>query len=399
MKIGFVDYSHEERNRILATLKLLEEHMALDELGVGVVRDAYADKLFPGISTLQTRAKYFVLIPYIFSSAKKQVEKGKIRSGQEFLQWVNEAEDRLVATLKANCPPGENGIIGINAFRRKRSVKIKPSTIYWSGLRTFGIFRGNCNLFAACKVAYETTKRKIEMENQCDGESYDDPTAKDQGSSLFLPIKLEYDYEKEASMDLTQKEAEYLKNCIQTSPATSDSLLAFFVKEQTMKQPDVADFQSIPADQLPESIRRVYFLAKEFSDFIYGAHLRYNVIFSEYNDENMNAKFNEWREEFLSKPFKLKPILDGVVSYSSPLRSFCEEFLDAVRKNDRDAVDNLIVQREIQVKGPRSKLRKPSEYCYNRDNPVHFYKLDFRFDRAIRIVRDIRAGLGGERNV
>lgn len=30
MKIGFIDYSREERNRILSTLRMLEEKTALD---------------------------------------------------------------------------------------------------------------------------------------------------------------------------------------------------------------------------------------------------------------------------------------------------------------------------------------------------------------------------------
>ncbi len=72
MQIGFIDFSKEERNKILATLKLLGTQTALDELGIGVIRDAYADILFPGISTIQTSAKYFVLIPYLFNRAGKQ---------------------------------------------------------------------------------------------------------------------------------------------------------------------------------------------------------------------------------------------------------------------------------------------------------------------------------------
>lgn len=69
MQIGFIDFSKEERNKILATLKMLDTPTALDELGIGVIRDAYADILFPGISTIQTRAKYFVLMPYLFDKA------------------------------------------------------------------------------------------------------------------------------------------------------------------------------------------------------------------------------------------------------------------------------------------------------------------------------------------
>ena len=40
MEIGFIDYSHDERNRILSTLKMLGDQNALDELGIGVIRDA-----------------------------------------------------------------------------------------------------------------------------------------------------------------------------------------------------------------------------------------------------------------------------------------------------------------------------------------------------------------------
>jgi len=44
-------------------LDLLAEKGVVDELGIGVIRDAFADLLFPGISTIQTRAKYFLIVP------------------------------------------------------------------------------------------------------------------------------------------------------------------------------------------------------------------------------------------------------------------------------------------------------------------------------------------------
>ncbi len=270
MKIGFIDYSHEERNKILSTLKKLGDQTALDELGIGVVRDAYADILFPGISTLQTRAKYLVLVPYLFQSAKAQAEKGKIHSGRELLQWINEAEDRLAATLTNNCPPSEVGIVGSNAYRNKRSVKVKPSAIYWTALRTFGIFRGeNMYLSAACKLLYAAARRRAETANQTGDDSFDDPTAKDQGSALFLPIVPDYDYEKNATMDLTEKEAQFLYECILRSPFSSGSLLAFFIKNKMVCD----DFKSVPVDLLPDELRRDYRLAKDFSRFIYGAHI------------------------------------------------------------------------------------------------------------------------------
>ena len=395
MQIGFVDYSHEERNRILSTLKLLGDQTALDELGIGVVRDAYADLLFPGISTLQTRAKYFVLIPYLFQSAKELAEKGKIRSAQEMLQWINEGEDRLAASLTNNCPPGEVGIIGSNAYRSKRSVKVKPSTIYWSGLRTFGILRGNgLSISAACKHTFSSARRRAEAEIKSDGESFDDPTAADLGNTLFLPLHPDYDYMKDAFIDLTSKEAVFLSECIQRSPLTSGSLLAFFVKNRMICE----DFLSAPEDLLPDSLRRDYNLARDFSRFIYGAHIRYNVIYSDYKDDTVASEFTDWREAFLAEVFDLEPVLERV-SCGSSLAAFCRAFLDAVVQNDTAAMDDLIVRREIQVKGPRAKLHKPEEYRYDPNHPVHLYRLDFRFGRASVIIRDILEGLEEADNV
>jgi hypothetical protein len=36
MQLGWIDFSRSERNKIIQTLKMLEESTALDELGIGV---------------------------------------------------------------------------------------------------------------------------------------------------------------------------------------------------------------------------------------------------------------------------------------------------------------------------------------------------------------------------
>ena len=51
MELGWIDFSREERNKVMATLDLLSTTTALDELGIGTLRDRYADILFPGISS------------------------------------------------------------------------------------------------------------------------------------------------------------------------------------------------------------------------------------------------------------------------------------------------------------------------------------------------------------
>ena len=387
VQIGFIDFSKEERNKILATLKLLGTQTALDELGIGVIRDGYADILFPGISTIQTRAKYFVLIPYLFQKAAKL----NLQSGAQVRKWLTAAEDKLVQTLVDNSDDSENGIIGKRALGQKRTVKMRPSGIYWNGLRTFEILRGTgVSLSAACSVIAASSKMKAELTVVTDGETFDDRDAASYDSILFSPILPENDFEKEAAILLTKKEAEFLAYKISQSTLTKNTLLDFLIKNKL----DCNSFDDIPEDILQKALRKDYRLARDFSDFIIGAHIRYNVIFSEYQDDEMEDEWNQWRNTFIVHDFSLDDILSRI-SCNDLTERFCREFLTLVYQNDVNAIDELIVHREKQIKGDRAKLRKPTEYRYNYDRPIHFYRLDFRFGTAKTIIHDIIKGLEG----
>ena len=385
MEIGFVDFSKEERNKVLLTLRLLGTPTALDELGIGVIRDAFADILFPGISTLQTRAKYFVLIPYLFEKAAHQ----KLSSGRELYRWLVASEDKMVETLVKNSESGETGIIGREALKQNRTVKLKPSSIYWGGLRTFEIVRNpKITLAAACNVAWARRQKKREIKPVTEEDSYDDPTAGHGHAVLFSPLVPDKDFEKNASIVLTRKEAEFLTLKITSALRSKDTLLAFLIKHRL----NFDSFHEIEVDLLPSDIKQDYLLAKGFSDFIYGAHLRYNVIFSNYQDENMLERFIDWRTEFIRRDFNLQAIL-GRISCNYAAAKFCIDFLSTVYQNDFKNMDELIISREIEVKGDRSKLLKPEEYRYDPARPAHYYKLDFRFGTAKTIIADIIKGL------
>ena len=65
MQLGWIDFSKEDRDKVHDVMNLLQEQGAVDELGIGLVRDAFANYFFPGTSTVQTRAKYFLIVPYL----------------------------------------------------------------------------------------------------------------------------------------------------------------------------------------------------------------------------------------------------------------------------------------------------------------------------------------------
>lgn len=61
--IGWLDQSEEQQRKMREVIALFAEPGTVDELGIGVVRDAFSDLLFPGLSTVQTRIRYFLFVP------------------------------------------------------------------------------------------------------------------------------------------------------------------------------------------------------------------------------------------------------------------------------------------------------------------------------------------------
>jgi hypothetical protein len=86
-------------------VNLFREKGTLDELGIGVIRDGFADQFFPGTSTLQTRARYLLFIPWVFL----QLEQERVPSAQ-FDRRARHAQADLVQALLAGRE--SEGVIG-----------------------------------------------------------------------------------------------------------------------------------------------------------------------------------------------------------------------------------------------------------------------------------------------
>jgi hypothetical protein len=131
---AWLDYSEAERRRMNGVIGLFRDQGILDELGLGSVRDAFADLFYPGTSTIQTRARYLLFIPWIYL----RIEKERIPSSQ-VAKRARADQIKLVFALERG---GEkSGVIGIDA--REHFLRL-PHSIYWNGLLLYGVrqFRG-----------------------------------------------------------------------------------------------------------------------------------------------------------------------------------------------------------------------------------------------------------------
>src|SRR5579864_3347939 len=135
----WLDYSERERRKMLDVVDLFREHDTRDELCIGSVRDAFADMLFPGTSTIMTRARYFLLVPWTY----QKLEKQRVSSA-EIAAKARRAELNLVQPIEDS--EDNDGNIGNLA---KTTLKRLPSSVYWQGLAVWGI-----RSFAGAQVQY-----------------------------------------------------------------------------------------------------------------------------------------------------------------------------------------------------------------------------------------------------
>jgi hypothetical protein len=127
-QITWLDFSEKERKKMIEVVQLFREQDTRDELGIASIRDTLAELLFPGTGTLQTRARYFLFVPWHFERRETKHYFGT--KARELLQideiWLM---DSLISKK-------EDGVIGQIS---RASLHRFPSSIYWNGLRTWAI--------------------------------------------------------------------------------------------------------------------------------------------------------------------------------------------------------------------------------------------------------------------
>src|SRR5262245_6290078 len=157
----WLDYSEQQRRQMLDVIDLFREQETRDELGIGAVRDAFADMLFPGTSTIQTRARYFLFVPWIY----RQLEAKRTPSDQVRLK-ARKLEVTLIYALLDS--EDTAGLLGKQA---KETLQRLPSNVYWQGLRILGLcfYQGSQDQYHRSLDSYYRSVDRAEREKS--GES------------------------------------------------------------------------------------------------------------------------------------------------------------------------------------------------------------------------------------
>lgn len=426
MQVGWIDFSPEERSRTLTVLSSLSEPGSVDELGVGIVRDAMAERLFPGTSTLLTKARYFFLVPYL----SRYLEEGFDDSRQDPRALRSRFRDLEQSCAKGlrNCERAhgrsDEGIIGRVALASGKWVTRGPGEIYWASLRTLGFMRQGAPDSYQAQFAYladARTRDRRYRNDQAEGDG-DDGLSDDRlalGSMWNLPRGSYRDWREawerwgsEASIALTQEEAAFLRNRIVSS--RPGSLYALILTDDGLRSIAIAStygeggttgdssFHEFLSHGLPRiqglspELARTCAIADGFSELVLGCRIAYNMQLGGLEESGAS----EW-DDFAPRASEVARgvDLDGVGQELGlawhpgfqTLRAFLLRSAACMESGDLEGLKELVRRREAAIKGARRKIgaKNAGDFAWRGG-----HRLPYRFANAMAIVREIEEAGG-----
>ena len=402
MHIGFVNFNTDEKKRVAKMMQLLQESEAIEELGIGRVRDHFSNTLFPGTSTLQHHAKYFVVMPSLYYHTA--FKSRKFQNIAEVSRYIREAEIQITRQL-AKWDNGivrttETGITGINTLKDAlndytKYVKYDPTYIYGSGLAKYGIIPDT----GVERLILELNKKHFEDPHSNHSLKSDNPT-EDSGDltgemQLIKTCGETYDFfnGKEMDIRLSEKEAAFLKDRILTS--CEGTMLAYLIDSKYKIPGDIGyfDLDGILVDLNPY-VFDIYQKSVLLSKLIHLLDWRFNYTYYASFD---NDDYKSCEEEYSTLLAKYKDdlynrkaytaLFDYIRSIDQKFTDFCEGCYNAIIAGDHKLVDQLVKTRERHVKRERSKIGNIAYRDQKRINP---YPNTFRWETVRTMVNEIR---------
>ncbi|RKH68027.1 hypothetical protein D7W81_13050 [Corallococcus aberystwythensis] len=385
---------------MLEAVDRFKETDTRDELGLGAIRDTFADLLFPGTSTIQTRARYFLFVPWMYRQLhEKSVTKDKVaaRARKEEIHLRD-------ALLESADTAGVLGKVAGAALKRL------PSNVYWQGLGAWKI-----RLYPGSQQEYH---RYFEfLHTAADGARDDDGESLDGGRVVpwhaYLPPAPDT-FPEGADFELRPDEARYLAERICFS--ARQSLLAFLVlRGKTVEAP--YPWAHPQRAEFPAHIQDILHHSQLLAESMHGAALLYNLMLAEElpAGPRRDERTTTFREELETWVTELRARSDALSHWkrsefwllvqqrthvSGATHRFVEQWQEYApwqsvhRATDDVSVRRLLRDRERQLKGARARLGNPRALeLWNGASGVD--RISYRWHSAARILMDIHAGLGG----
>lgn len=397
--LTWLDLTASDRDRMRRVIDLFSEQGTLDEMGLGSLRDALSDALFPGTSYIQTRLRYLLFIPWIYQRLEQ-----RMADGRNVAPEARRSELELIPRLERS--PDTEGIIGVVA---RGSLVRLPSSVYWSALSRWGIFEHQQSQgWYHANFAALTDHKDVARA--------DDPGVvwnRQPNWHPRLPAP-PASFPREASFALTGEEADFLRGRL--AERCAGTLLAWLALHGS-EMPAESVWDDPDGLNAPAEIRSTLELARRFSLHVDGIPLLYNLVLAEHRQgtfgtdetdtiDEYRAQLVEWADREANESRYQHDHLWALmarhgVRLPSPQRLFVEHWSQRIAElypgaviND-DQLRRLVRDRELHLKGARARLANPNRLLDWRPG-TGVGRMDFRWVRVRQLLIDLHRGLAND---
>ncbi len=369
-------YSAREQQRAQELASLLSERETRDELGLGSIRDAISDRLFPGTSTIQSRARYFLFLPFIF----QELERKTGGRSQQNADW---AERKLIEHLRQS--DDLRGLVGT----RSHLVLRLPSSIYWAGLGVLGIRRSQGPLSLYCRWLDDPERRRHQVRDD------DHDLIAGATTTWWDRVPAVPDgFPEGTSFALTSEEAQYLADRAVAATPYPTMLGQLWAAGTTIDDVEFP-WDHPEAGAMPSTVREDLAVAEHFSLIAHGAALLYNqlIAMARRNDDRADVYrglVDGWQEQHFVAvtTFDLERVWRLTHSSRPRAREFVRQWQQIVSQADGPLSANVTAQtfvrsREIRVKGElRSRIANPFRVEWSGASGAS--RMDYRWSVAVK---------------
>ena len=400
--LSWLDSSEHERRTVLQIVSALNEPGTLDELGIGGIRDTFSDELFPGTSTIQTRARYFLFIPWIMQMVEA-------RSTLNHANYARRLQLQLRnALVKSHA--SEPGVIGRQAGA---ALQRWPDDIYWLGMYRWGIrkYPGSIpSYFESLRRPSPWILAGGAVEEPVEGRR-DEASERAAGNWANLPERPR-DFPQEASFTLSQEEGEYLRERVELSH--SQSYLAHILRHSSVGELNSGKlpWDHPVAENAPASARAWLKDAQLFSLVHTGGVLLFDLLLAELmNDEVRKSEYSDrlasWSVDIAAVGPELhrwdRASMWDRLHQANPglrprTREFADRWFELVLVMEKGPIQDLpearriVRERERVLKGPRARLSYAAARDRRRGYPSAGL-LTYRWAQVKTIGDDILSAL------
>jgi hypothetical protein len=395
--MGWLDLDSSASERVATLLRSLDEPGTIDALGLGSIRDAFSDMLTPGTSTVQTRLRYFMFVPWIFQRLEAEAV-----TPASFARKLRYYEVGLISCLRRL--DQNEGVIGRIA---RSNLRRMPSDIYWGSMTAWGIRRFSLSIAEYGQQVAAQARRRIERDE--DGNAIKPSAPMWAAIPPEPPRFLDHDLSFELEPAEAQVLAEGIRRC------HPDTLIAVLSAEPGLPLDGIDYPWLVPSPRLPDCLAELLRHGRCFSELTHGPRLVYNLLVARKahielgwsTEELIDAhveQLKDWASLIESRHEDLRAWAHEPEEFRQLLASYnitnrtLHFWNDLARRAVNDPsgfaenqeVHRLVHDRERRLKTGRARLTHRAA-LESGGQPASVDRLDYRWSITKRYLKDLEA--------